>query len=70
MAVVSETIDIEGFRQAFPGGEIFLDAGNTLKLALSPEGASKPRTTGLGFLVSPAFWSSYRRAQQKYPKMA
>ena len=69
-AVVGETIDLKGFRDAFAGGDVFLDKGNQLKLALSPEGAKHPRTTGLGFFFSPAFWASYRRAGQKYPEMA
>ena len=69
IAVVSETSELAGFCEHFTGGSVFLDSGNQLKLALSPEGAKAPRSASLGFLFSPAFWRNYREAQNRYPDM-
>ncbi len=66
IAIVSETIDVDGFIDVFVGGEVYLDSENSFKRIL---GGGEMRKASLGFLVSPSFWLSYRRASVKYPSV-
>lgn len=63
VAVVAETTSVDGFLDAFKGGETYLDEERAFQKALGD------RWLGLQGLFYPSVWKNGGRAQKKYPEL-
>jgi hypothetical protein len=66
VAIVGESVAVDGFLKGFKGGEVYLDKDNSIKTVL---GSGKLRTTNMGFLLKPSTYSSLARAKKNHPEL-
>jgi hypothetical protein len=64
VAIASETTSVNGFKDAFQGGEVYLDPGNAFKKALGN------RRAGYSSLLAPSMWQSASRAKVRAASLA
>jgi len=66
VAIVGESMAVDGFLKGFKGGEVYLDKENSIKTVL---GSGKIRATNMGFILKPSTYSSMARAKKNHPEL-